>query len=140
MTLRKRRGIRNNNPGNIRENDQLDYDWKGEAVGDWDAEFEEFSAPEYGIRAMYRILKNYRDKYGLTTIPQIINRWAPPTENDTDAYIESVAKQIGIQSRDVYVQSLTEGQYIDLIKAIIYHENGRQPYSDELIKKGMALA
>ena len=79
--LKKTRGMRNNNPGNIR---QTSIKWLGEedystpGVTDDDPSFEEFDTMEYGIRALGRLLRNYQRLYGLETIHQIINRYAPP--------------------------------------------------------------
>ena len=134
--MKKPRGIRNNNPGNIRHND----DWQGMTEVQTDKDFVQFIAPEWGIRAMYRILMNYRNRYGLKTIPQIIDRWAPPTENETGAYILSVAKKLGVNPQYLDLQALDISQYPALIEAIIFHENGQQPYSPETIAKGIALA
>jgi len=130
------RGIRNHNPMNIRENHQSDFDWVGEHEKDLDKDFEEFSSPEYGIRAGVRILNTYQTKYGLNTIEGIINRWAPPNENDTESYINSVAHGLGISADAPISTALIP----ELVKAIIYHENGLQPYSDETIYAGVALA
>ena len=136
------RGIRNNNPGNIRENQRVDYDWVGESLVDSDLDFEEFSMPVYGIRAIARILKTYRTKYGINTIAGIISKWAPPTgdsgefENDTQSYINSVSKRVGLLPNapvdDLHIP--------DIIDAIIYHENGQQPYTTAMIYQGVALA
>lgn len=134
--MREPRGIRNHNPGNIRRGD----DWKGMADTQTDKAFIQFEAPEWGIRAMARILKNYRDRHGLVTVPQIIGRWAPPNENDTDSYVKTVLAKLGIPDRYADLQAVDESQYQELIKAIIHHENGKQPYSDELIRQGIALA
>lgn len=134
--MKKPRGIRNNNPGNIRHGDN----WQGMKEVQTDSAFIQFESPKWGVRAMYRILMNYRKRHGLMTIPQIINRWAPPNENDTDAYIKSAAAKVGIAENMMHMQALNEAQYRELVKAIIYHENGQQPYSDELIDEGIALA
>ncbi len=129
------RGIRNNNPMNIREDMRTDYDWIGEAAADYDPDFEEFDAPEYGIRAGVRILRTYKEKHGLNTISGIISRWAPETENDTQSYIKSVSQRLSLDEN----QQLSVGQYPDLVKAIIYHENGVQPYTDNIIQTGVNL-
>lgn len=76
------RGFRNNNPGNIRHGEE----WLGLAEEQTDPDFFQFVSVEYGIRAMFKILEIYREKYHLTTIDDIISRWAPPTENDTQPY------------------------------------------------------
>jgi hypothetical protein len=135
LNTAKPRGIRNNNPLNIRENHKVDYDWVGESLFDKDLDFEEFVSPVYGIRAAARILKNYRDKYDLNTVSGIINRWAPPIENDTQAYIESVADKVGINAHE----PLAEVDYTRLISAMIYHENGQQPYSVDEIQQGFEM-
>lgn len=129
------RGIRNNNPLNIRENHLVDYDWEGEHDLDLDNGFEEFYEPLYGIRAAARILKNYRNKYGLNSVFDIIQRWAPPNENDTTSYIDNVAAKVGIGRNE----QLLDGDYTELIKAMIYHENGQQPYSDNVIEQGFEM-
>lgn len=124
------RGIRNNNPLNIR----IGNNWKGEVNGN-DAEFETFATPIMGIRAAARLLKNYRDLYGLDTIEKIIFRWSPPNENDTDSYINSVSRRINIDVRQV----LNDGDYVALIAAMIFHENGMQPYDVDTIKQGFTM-
>jgi len=126
-TNQKPRGIRNNNPLNIRENGT---DWVGK-VGD-DGEFVKFALASLGIRAAAKVLKTYRDKYGLVTVKGIINRWAPTNENDTQSYIKSVASRINVNRHDV----LTDSDYEKLIAAMIYHENGQQPYSVDVIQDG----
>lgn len=129
------RGIRNNNPLNIRENDRTDWDWQGEALVDTDSEFEVFTTPEYGIRAATRVLMSYRRR-GIVKLSDIVATWAPPNENDTPAYVASVAKQTGFNA----YQEITAEHYPDLLSAMIYHENGLQPYSETTIRNGVALA
>lgn len=124
---RKPRGIRNNNPLNIRENG---INWQGR-VGD-DGEFVQFNNASMGVRAAARILKNYRLEYDLNTVTGIINRWAPPVENDTDSYIQSVAKKTNVGANQV----LDDSDYPNLIRAMIYHENGQQPYTVDVINQG----
>lgn len=128
------RGIRNNNPGNIRKSaDQ----WRGLATEQPDTEFFTFTSPVYGIRALAKILRNYQTRYGLNTIQGIINRWAPPTENITSAYVEAVAKQTGIPAN----ATIDVNQHLfSLASAIIKHENGMNPYPADLIQQGIAMA
>lgn len=128
------RGIRNNNPGNIRHGGSQ---WQGMSAVQTDDEYVQFDDPVYGIRAMAKLLKNYESRYGLDTIREIITRWAPPTENITSAYVAAVSQKLGAspdQKIDV-AASLPK-----LVPAIIHHENGQQPYSDEQISRGIALA
>lgn len=137
MKQTKPRGIRNNNPGNIRWGD----DWQGLVPESQltDKSFCQFKTPEYGIRAMIMILRNYQRKYGLNTVAKIISRWAPPNENDTQAYIGSVAKSVGVtpeQKVDVTDCRIM----IPLLQAIIQHENGQQPYTFSVFVNALALA
>lgn len=129
------RGIRNNNPGNIRHGDK----WRGLADKQTDASFCVFKAPEWGIRALVKILRNYQTKHGLKTVESIINRFAPQIENDTSSYILSVCQVLDVKPRDV-IDVFEPGIMINLLKAVIRHENGIQPYSDEILKKSLELA
>ena len=123
-------GIRNNNPLNIRSND---VEWLGK-VGEKNG-FVVFDSAVNGIRAAARLMRTYRDKYELTTISGIVSKWAPPVENDTNAYIDGVSKKTGIQSN----AQLYESDYLGVIDAMIYHENGKQPYSLQEIKQGFEM-
>ncbi|MTI12003.1 structural protein [Sansalvadorimonas verongulae] len=131
------RGYRNHNPGNIRENQRVDYDWEGEARADSDGEFEEFDSPEFGIRAMARILKTYNTRHDLKTVRAIINRWAPPSENHTESYIRAVCLRMGITEQTRLNLTNNAVALQSLIKSVIHHELGCQPYSDELIDTGI---
>ena len=126
------RGIRNNNPGNIRA---FGIAWQGQTGSD--GEYAIFSAPVWGIRAMALNLKTYFSRYNLNTIRTIINRWAPPTENLTDKYASSVSQRtgLGLDEKLDYNRDVSA-----LIDAIIYHENGVQPYSSSLISDAIARA
>jgi len=127
------RGIRNNNPLNIR----LGESWQGLSPTQTDKSFAQFISPEYGIRAGAKNLMTYASR-GVNTIEKIISTWAPPNENDTEAYIKSVVSQTGFSRTKTISKSA--GDYLPLIKAIIRHENGINPYSDETIAAGIALA
>ena len=129
------RGIRNKNPGNIRFS--LSNDWLGQ-VGQDEAGFCKFSDDVYGIRAIARTIKSYQRR-GVLSVRQIISTWAPANENDTESYIRSVVKRMDVPGGD-FIPYAAEGDYPDLIKAIIYHENGTQPYSDELINQAIGMA
>ena len=123
------RGWRNNNPGNITD---TEIRWSGEKDTNEDTRFEEFESPEYGIRALAKILINYQQLHGLTTVAQMINRYAPPSENDTQAYIDHVCQRMKLRPDESF--DLRQGFYLDdMVKAVIKHELGIQPYSVELI-------
>ena len=72
------------------------------------------------------------------TIDEIIYRWAPPSENSTDKYVEFVCKKLD-KEKDVRLNNSME-DYLPLVKAIIQMENGMQPYDDELLVEGMYKA
>jgi hypothetical protein len=131
-------GIRQNNPGNIRTAPQR---WHGEIdpPDGADRRFEHFATPEDGIRALCRVLLNYQSKHNLHTVEALINRWAPPVENDTGAYADHVARLIGVNP-EVRVDLRIPGRLAQFAKAIITHENGQQPYSDAQILEGVRRA
>jgi len=133
MATQPARGIRNNNPGNIRKSETQ---WEGASPVQGDDAFVTFDTPEYGIRAMARVLTTYREKYGLDTIRKIVSRWAPDVENDTEAYIKSVSSQMGVRPD----ARLDPGKLPDLISAIVYHENGSNPYTKQQIVRGVQMA
>ncbi len=60
----------------------------------------------YGYRALIKLLQNYRKLYNLNTIAELINRWAPPTENKTSAYITRVCKEMQVPS--TYVPDIND--------------------------------
>lgn len=127
------RGIRNNNPGNIRYNKSIN--WKGQKGPDDDG-YLIFQNSLMGIRALTLLIKNYNRIYGLNTIRKIISRWAPTNENDTESYIKSVSKALNYPDN---VGLNFETQMLPLVKAIIKHENGIQPYEDDLIEQAIDL-
>lgn len=130
------RGIRNNNPGNI---EYTGEQWQGLDTPPSDGRFCRFQTPAFGIRAIARVLITYRDRHGINTIRDAINRWAPPAENDTAAYIAHVAAKCGVTP----VQPVDLGSYQiarPLVETIILHECGQQPYTPAQIDKGLTLA
>lgn len=85
------RGIRNNNPANIRRG----CNWKGLAETQTDKEFCQFTTMTWGVRALLITLRTYVTKYHLHTVREIITRWAPPSDgNNTEKYIEFVEKKV----------------------------------------------
>lgn len=127
------RGIRNHNPGNIERNGIV---WDGmSADQSSDDRFVVFESPEWGIRAMAKILTSYRQR-GVVTLSAIINTWAPPFENNTAAYVNHVTQLTGIDANE----PVSESDYGHVISAIIAHENGINPYSMTLINRGVEMA
>ena len=84
-------GQRINNPFNIRQYDQGFLGESGEDSG-----FVSFEDPMYGVRAADRVLTTYGTKRGINTIRGLINRFAPPSENDTRNYVNYISGQLGI--------------------------------------------
>lgn len=131
----KPRGVRLNNPGNIRHGDK----WQGLAPEQRDPDFVTFASPVWGIRALARVLIAYQDKHDLRTVRGIIGRWAPPNENDTGAYVRSVAAKMGV-SPDDEIDVYQYATMRPLVEAIIRHENGQQPYSGADLDEGLRRA
>lgn len=117
------RGVRNNNPGNIRLSG---VKWQGQRPQQEDESFVEFTEAVFGLRALMRLLLTYYLKYGLDTVESIINRFAPPYENATDHYIRSVSKRMGVDRRAV-IDVAARQTLLSLARAIVLHENGRPP-------------
>jgi hypothetical protein len=129
------RGERNNNPGNI---ERTGENWQGMSVDQsGDSRFIVFDSPEYGIRALGKLLKNYQGQ-GYNTIQSIITRYAPGSENDTAAYINHVAAITGF-APDTPLDMNDPAQLHLLVSAIITHENGRNVYAENTINEGISL-
>ena len=91
------RGIRNNNPFNIRKGST----WKGERPNHSDPAFEEFTSMEMGIRAGLKLKRNHVTGFDgkrkpMNSIAKLIAVWAPPTENNTVEYVRTVSRLSGI--------------------------------------------
>lgn len=124
------RGIRNNNPLNIRKGNN----WKGERPNQTDKAFEEFETMEMGIRAGFKILKNYITGYGgktkpYDTIEKVIRRWAPPTENATEKYIQFVADDAGVH-RYQKIDFRNKYVMVRIVDAMIFVECGQRVAKD----------
>lgn len=123
------RGLRNNNPLNIRFNSA--NNWDGQTGSD--GAFCKFSSMYYGLRAAGRLMKTYRDKYKADTIGEIIARWAPQSENNTASYTQFVVMKTGIASNKV----LMKEDYPTVANAMIFLENGQNPLPLAEITKGI---
>lgn len=142
------RGVRNNNPGNIDFNPR--NAWQGQLgleVGVANPRFARFDEPENGIRAIGKLLINYRGKdgmpgvggKGIDTVLETISRWAPSNENNTQAYAAAVAKRIGVRQTDP-INIKDRATLRGLVVGIIVHENGGNPYPDQVIDEGVRRA
>ena len=136
------RGIRNNNPLNIRlSNDK----WQGQVLpqrGSGEGAFCQFSEMKWGWRAAFRLLcHTYYGKYKLRTIRDIIYRWAPPNENGTSVYIRSVAERTGINADSVLGDPATHAaQWLMIGMAMAIVENGTTQQDYLSMLKGWEMA
>lgn len=127
-------GVRNNNPLNIRTGN----DWQGEVNGHGSG-FEAFKSVDYGFRAAAILLRNYRKKYGLTTVREIIHRWAPNNENNTDAYVNLVSSKLGVNENEM-LDVTDDNTLARLMLAMSVMENGKGWFTLSQAKKGVKLA
>ena len=132
------RGIRNNNPLNIRRSGDK---WQGLKTLQEDKAFFQFETIEWGWRAAFVILcKTYYGKYKLKTIRDIVSRWAPPKENNTPAYIRHVSDYTGIgPDRDLGDPQTHPTNWLLIGYAMAVMENGKTLPPIPMIK-GFALA
>ena len=117
------RGIRNNNPLNIRKSKDK---WKGLRAQQQDAAFCQFENMEWGWRAAFWLLtRTYYHTYRLFTIRTIIQKWAPPHENNTASYIANVSKLSGIGADEpIGIPSEHPARWMMLGAAMAIQENG----------------
>ena len=128
------RGIRNNNPLNIR----IGNSWLGERMNPTDPAFEEFVAIEYGYRAAFCILRRYIRRYNKNTIKAIVSTWAPANENNTQRYIDFVADKMQISPSDIIDYS-DKVKMIRLVAAMQIMECG-VPADITKVEKGYDMA
>lgn len=114
------RGLRNNNPLNIR----IGNSWVGEVDNPTDKEFEQFKSIEFGLRAGFILLYRYMTRYKLNTINEIIPRWAPSNENNTEAYIKSVVR-FSMLLRHQALSFTDKDTMCRLVSAMVLVECGR---------------
>ena len=129
------RGYRNNNPLNIRKN--ASNAWKGKVVPGTDPAFEQFISMAYGYRAALYLLRKYIGQ-GHNTIRKIINKWAPPSENNTSSYVANVASRSGIGA-DTILSRTDQQSLCKIAWAMAWSENGKAPATMDDIYAGWAL-
>ena len=122
------RGLRNNNPLNIKKGSS----WIGERPVQNDKTFEEFIDIIFGLRAGFYLLNKYINVDGCNTIEKIISKWAPSTENATQKYIDYVSKRIDIPARQVFYFG-EEEIMVELVQAMCFVECGCE-ISEDLIR------
>ena len=117
------RGIRNNNPGNI-EKAKNGATWSGEVWPGDDKRFCPFHSMAWGCRAILRTLRPYPKLHGLETVEEIVGRWAPSNENNTQSYALHVASAIGRATDERIPFDDDPTYYLAIAKAIARHECG----------------
>jgi len=133
------RGIRNNNPLNVRRSKDK---WQGMRAVQTDAQFCQFETMAYGWRAAFVLLtRTYYHTYRLYTIRAIISRWAPPNENNTRAYIENVARLTGITPDEpLGIPSEKPARWIALGAAMALQECGADGFDLFAMLRGWTMA
>lgn len=148
---RPTRGVRNNNPGNVRR--VKGVTWQGQAAHQADVEFVTFQSAQYGVRALARTLLTYDKAHGVNSVRGIISRWAPPNgyangrsyKQNTGAYIDAVAAGLGrALGRTINVDAALDVDTFavmrPLVVAIIAHENAGYRCADAVIVEGLRMA
>lgn len=131
-------GYRNNNWLNVRYNDA--NKWLGQ-VGPDANNYAQFESPLHGLRAADRVLENYGVKHGLDTIQDVVNRFAPPDDNNpTENYINFVSRKTGIAA-DSKIDLQDPGIRESLIAAMIQFEtpDAFKEYSSDLLQQARTL-
>lgn len=129
----KYRGMKNNNPGNIRISANA---WQGKIPvnQNTDGAFEQFESLFYGTRAA---LVNMRTHYrrGKNTVRKLVTTWAPYSDNPADAvdnYISAVASYAGLGRDQVFTWA--ERPVIDIAYKMFLVENAGEGPNKNLIK------
>ena len=134
MVKSKPRGLRNNNPGNIR---QSSVRYTGEVQPSKDGAFKQFKSMEYGYRAMFVLLHTYARKHGINTIEGMISRYAPATENHTQKYIDVVSEWSGVPATS-HLTTTNAEVMIPIVAAMSRVENGVEAVMAE-VEKGWQM-
>lgn len=118
------RGQRNNNPGNI---EYGPFARSMGAIGS-DGRFAIFPDLQTGTNALAQLMSSYQRR-GFNTIDKIVKRYAPPRENNTAAYGDFLAGQLGVGRGDV----LGAGQLNNLVGGISLYESKFNPLSQGVV-------
>lgn len=128
-------GLRNNNPGNIRYNPRTK--WNGQ-IGSDEKGFCQFESLTLGVRAAAKVLITGFRKQGEDTIREIIEAWAPASENATEAYIIAIEKLTGID--DMEQLTCDAETLFALLRGMFRIELGGWFVSDDVIRAGVSMA
>lgn len=123
--MQQARGIRNNNPGNIKLSNTA---WRGKVPNaqNTDGTFEQFQDMAHGIRAVYRLLITYANKHKLRTVDEIIDRWAPSGENSETAR-DNYKRFVLVEARTHIMRTPADLQ--KFAAGIMAFENGLNQYT-----------
>ncbi|WP_026383407.1 phage tail tape measure protein [Achromobacter xylosoxidans] len=127
------RGIRNNNPGN------LVYVGQAGASKEANGRFATFASAQEGLNALAAQLRRYGQR-GLNSIQSIVNTYAPASENNTGAYANYLAQKMGIDTNTQFDVNSDPAALAALIRGIVEYENGRNPYSNDMIAQAAGMA
>lgn len=138
------RAVRNNNPGNIR----IGAHWQGlmdpakmNMAQQMEKSFCVFETPAWGFRAMAVIFTNYVKNHEAKNYGEAVRRWAPPSENNTASYIESVCDYCGASPNEpIPFPDGSIGAQATMLKAFSIHECGGWLFSMDDLYAGVRLA
>lgn len=136
--MKQPRGIRNNNPLNIRKG----ADWLGQAASQDDPSFIQFESMQFGIRAAFKLMRNHVSGFGgsrppRNTISKLISVWAPPSENATTKYIDFVCQAVGLQASEI-IDPNDSTLMIKIARAMAFVECG-QWINEDIFKSAWFL-
>ena len=118
-----------NNPMNIRISN---VPWAHKDNPPRTAQFETFPTAYDGLHAGMENVLHCQTMHGCKTISAIISRLSPPTENNTTQYTAHVCDGCGVQADEDYDLTVVQN-LVDISKGIVLEENGKNPYTDELL-------
>ncbi|MFV9038960.1 lytic transglycosylase [Serratia fonticola] len=131
------RGIRNNNPGNLNFVGQSGAQLEDHATprfAKFKTAFDGFAALGKQIKAYYTGTSKAAGYQKLQSVEDIISRFAPPSENNTQAYINKLSKTLGVGRGETL--NIHDPQVLaTLMNGITQIENGKNPYAPEMVLK-----
>lgn len=110
------------NPGNLVKSGST---WVGET--ERQGRYTAFRSAYYGLRALCIVILRYEQRHHIDTLEEFVYRFAPPSENNTDNYINFLSSELGIGRRQKISLSVV---LPSLVKAVIKFEQGTMPYND----------
>lgn len=128
------RSVRNRNPGNL----ELGINWQGLCAEQTDPPYCQFVTSIYGFRALAKdLITKWRE--GLKTPRAILEKYAPPTENNTEAYIQDFCTRMKCDP-DTELFMLDSDVLNNACRAIAIHEAGRWAFNDMDLINGVLMA